>query len=323
MNEPVYAEIDAGLYCIDTGLYRPNHTACYLLRHGDELAFFDMGAANNVPQLVETTRRIGLGPEAVRYVMPTHVHLDHAGGAGTLMSLCPNATLVTHHKGVPHLIDPQKLQQGAIGVYGEAEFLRIYGELSPIPAERVVAAHGGQVFELGGEDILFIDTPGHANHHGCYLDTRSRTLFTGDTFGLSYREFDTAAGPWVLATTTPVAFDPDAWQDSLTRMLGAGPAAVCPAHFGRLADPATLAPMLRESIQAHVAIALEEESRDEHGRAQRLKTAVDALLVGEALRRAPELGADRSRELLALDIDLNAQGLHVWLKRRAKRRAAG
>jgi len=315
-------QIDDGVYCIDTALYRPRHTASYLLRHGDELAFFDTGAANNVPTLLEATRRVGLGPEAVKYVMPTHVHLDHAAGAGSLMRECPNATLVTHHKGAAHMIDPSKLQQGAMAVYGEAEFQRVFGDLEPVPEARVVAAHDGQTFDLGGHDILFLDTPGHANHHGCFYDTVTRTLFTGDTFGLSYREFDTAAGPWVIATTTPVAFDPDAWQESLNRMMALAPRAACPTHFGRLADPADLAPMLRANIQAHTAIALEEEPRDEHGRAERLQAAVDALLVGEALRRAPEVGEARARDLLALDIELNAQGLHVWLKRRAKRAAA-
>ena len=118
-----------------------------------------------------------------------------------------------------------------------------------------------------------------------------------------------------------LAFDPEAWQESLTRMMALDPEAVCPTHYGRLANPAALAPMLRASIQAHMAIALEEESRDEHGRSERLEAAVDALLVGESLRRAPAVGEARARELLALDIDLNAQGLHVWLKRRAKRAA--
>jgi glyoxylase-like metal-dependent hydrolase (beta-lactamase superfamily II) len=321
MTEPSYRELEPELYCIDTGLVRPDHTASYLLRRGDELAFFDTGATNSVPALLETTRRIGLGPEAVRYVMPTHVHLDHAGGAGALMAACPNATLVTHHKGAPHMIDPSKLQAGAMAVYGEAAFRRMFGELIPVPEERVIAARDGQTFPLAGHEILFIDTPGHANHHGCYFDPVSRSLFTGDTFGLSYLEFDSEAGPWVIATTTPVAFDPDSWHDSLNRMLALHPLNVLPTHYGRLRDPAALAPMLRDSIQAHVAIALEEEPRDEHGRAERLQSAVDALLVGEALRRCPELGEARARELLALDIDLNAQGLHVWLKRRAKRRA--
>ncbi len=320
MIEASYRELEPGLYCIDTQLYRAAHTASYLLRHGDELAFFDTGAANNVPALLETTRRIGLGPEAVRYVMPTHVHLDHAGGAGALLAACPNATLVVHHKGAPHLIDPTRLQAGATAVYGAAEFARLYGDITPVPPERLIAARDGQTFRLGGHDILFIDTPGHANHHGCFFDPVSRGLFTGDTFGLSYREFDTAAGPWVIATTTPVAFDPDSWYDSLNRMMALRPAHAYPAHYGQVPAPVQLAPMLRDSIQAHAAIALEEEARAEPGRAERLLGAVDALLVGEGLRRCPALGEPGVRTLLALDIELNAQGLHVWLQRRAKAR---
>ena len=322
MTQSEYRELEPGLYCIDTRLYRPDHTASYLLHRDGELAFFDTGAANNLPALLEATRRIGLGPEAVRYVMPTHVHLDHAGGAGALMAACPNATLVVHEKGAPHMIDPAKLQAGATAVYGEAEFARLYGDLTPVPAARVIAARDRQTYPLGKGEILFIDTPGHANHHGCFFDSVGAGLFTGDTFGLSYREFDTAAGPWVIATTTPVAFDPDSWHDSLNRMMALHPRHAYPTHYGQLAEPASLAPMLRDSIQAHVAIALEEEPRDEPGRAERLQAAVDALLVGEALRRSPALGEARARELLALDIDLNAQGLHVWLQRRAKLRAS-
>lgn len=323
MTQARFSEVDQGIYCIDTGLFRQNHTASYLIRRGDELAFFDVGATNNVARLIDTTRQIGLGPTHVRYIMPTHVHLDHAGGAGALLAACPNATLICHHKGAPHLVNPAKLQAGAMAVYGEPEFHRVYGDLTPVPEDRIVAAYDGQGFPLAEHEILFIDTPGHANHHGCLFDAVSRTAFTGDTFGLSYREFDTQTGPWVVATTTPVAFDPDNWQESLSRIMALKPAAVCPAHFGRLTNPSGLVGMLRQSIEAHIAIALEEEPRNEHGRAERLSAAVDALLVGEAMRQCPTMGEERARELLAMDIDLNAQGLHVWLKRRANKRVAG
>ncbi len=323
MSDAAFTEIDAEIYCIDTGLYRPRHTASYLIRSGGELAFVDTGAANNVPRLLEVVREIGLTSEAVRYVMPTHVHLDHAGGAGALVAACPNATLITHEKGAPHMIDPSRLQQGATAVYGEDEFHRLYGDLEPVPESRVVAAAEGDRFPLGTREIRFIDTPGHANHHGCFFETETRTIFTGDTFGLSYREFDSTAGPWVIATTTPVAFDPDAWLDSLQRMMTLQPLAACPTHFGRLANPGDLVDDLRASIEAHRRIALREEADgDEAGRAERLNAAVDDLLVTAARQRQPALSAERSRELLQLDIDLNAQGLHVWLKRRAKAAAS-
>ena len=317
-----FQELDDGVFCIDTHLFRPNHTASYLLRRDDELAFFDMGAANNVPGLLDVVARIGLGPQHVRYVMPTHVHLDHAGGAGALMAACPEATLVTHYNGVQHLTDPSRLQKGAMAVYGEQEFLRLYGELTPIHEDRVIAAHEGDAYELGGKTIRFIDTPGHANHHGCFFDSGSGNLFTGDTFGLSYREFDSEEGPWVLATTTPVAFDPDLWLDSLERMIALRPTAVCPTHFGQLPQPETLVAMIRDSIKEHTAIALQDEKLDDDGRAARLNAAIDRVLVSEATRRRPDISATKARELLQLDIDLNAQGLHVWLQRRAKQRAS-
>lgn len=323
MSEPAFQEIDQAIYCIDTCLYRPRHTAAYLIRSADQLAFIDTGASTNVPRLLEAVRQIGLTADAVRYVMPTHVHLDHAGGAGALMAACPNATLVTHHKGAPHMIDPSRLQQGATAVYGEDEFQRIYGDLQAVDPGRVTAAREGDRFALGEREILFIETPGHANHHGCFFETETRTLFTGDTFGLSYREFDTDAGPMVVATTTPVAFDPDAWADSLDRMMALQPLAACPTHYGRLSDPPGLVDGLRASIEAHRRIALNEEAQgSEEGRAERLHRAVDGLLVGAALEHQPALSEARSRELLQLDIDLNAQGLHVWLKRRARNAAA-
>jgi len=317
-----YQDLGNGIYCVDTSLYRPGHTAVYLIKAEQQIAIIDTGAANNVPGLLEVTREIGGGPEAVRYVMPTHVHLDHAGGAGTLMASCPNATLVVHQRGAQHLIDPDKLQAGATAVYGEAPFLRDFGKLEPVPAERVVAAADAQVFSLEGREILFLDTPGHANHHGCLYDRATGTLFTGDTFGLSYREFDSRQGPLLLATTTPVAFDPEAWETSLDRLLALNPKAACLTHFGRLEDPASVVDQLRTNLHAHVRVALAEEQEGEpgEGRMVRLEAAVEDLLLGRALEHCPGQDPERALDLLRMDIGLNAQGLAVWLQRRAKAR---
>jgi len=305
-------------WCIDTGLYRPQHTACYLVADGGELAFIDSGSANNVPGLLALLAELGYHPEQVRYVMPTHVHLDHAGGAGALLAACPQASLVTHERGAPHLIDPTRLQAGATTVYGEAGFQRTFGSLVPAPAERVIAAADGQRFPLGGRQIRFADTPGHANHHGCLLDERDGLWFTGDTFGLSYPEFDRHGEPLLLATTTPVAFDPDAWLASLDTLLAADPAGMCLTHFGRLDRPAARVQALRDNIRAHAELALQEEADDTPGRDARLQQAVAGLLLGLARRHAPDMAAARAAELLALDITLNAQGLQVWLARRAR-----
>ena len=308
-----------GILRIDTGLYRPGLAACYLIRSADRLAFVDTGTSHTVPGLMQLVAELGLTPDHVDYVIPTHVHLDHAGGAGALMAACPRARLVAHLKAAPHLIDPTRLSSGATEVYGEAAFARDFGTLTPVAEERVIVAEDGLVIDLAGRALTFIDTPGHANHHGCLHDAESQGWFTGDTFGISYREFDTAAGPWIFAPTTPVAFDPDAWQRSLDRLLEPRPRAVYLTHYGRVDGPERLVDALRQSIRDLAGIALAEERRADDGRGARLKEAVSKHLVGSARAHGVSLPDSEIVALLAVDIDLNAQGLEVWLRRRAKR----
>lgn len=306
-------------YLIDTGLYRPQHAACYLIQDANEFALVDTGTQHALDRVIDALAACGGNPADVRYVIPTHVHLDHAGGAGQLMQACGNATLVVHPKGLPHMIDPSKLQAGATAVYGEEAFARDFGTLQAIDATRTLAAHDGQTLPLGARRLHFIDTPGHANHHGCIHDETSGFLYTGDTFGLGYRELRRDGIPVLVATTTPVAFDPEAWFASLDRMMALAPAACCLTHFGKVDQPARYVDQLRESIEAHRAIALAEEREDEAGREGRLFAAVEKLLVDAGSTHS---GLDRSevRALFDSDITLNAQGLGVWLQRRAKRR---
>lgn len=311
--------IGANSHLIDTELYRPRHAACYVVEDAGELAIIDTGTNNSMPQILQAITELGLTPDAVRYVMPTHVHLDHAGGSGQLMRTCRNATLIVHPKGLPHMIDPARLQAGATAVYGPEAFARDFGELLPVAEERTIAAADLQTFALGRRTLQFLHTPGHANHHGCIFDQASGYLYTGDTFGLGYTEFRDGREPLLVATTTPVAFDPDAWFDSLDRMMALQPAACCLTHFGRIYHPERHVDMLRASIRAHVAIALDEESRDEHGRDGRLRAAVAELLVsaGQAHSGLPR---ERVAQIFTSDIELNAQGLGIWLARRAKKR---
>lgn len=318
MSIPSHQDIGQGTTLIDCLLYRPALAACYLVRDGEELALMDCGTNHSVPQILDAIEAMDATPEQVRWIIPTHVHLDHAGGAGRLMQLCRNATLVTHPKGMPHMIDPSRLQAGATAVYGEAAFARDFGDLEPIPEARCIAAGDEQSFPLGNRLLRFIHTPGHANHHGCILDEHSGYLFTGDTFGLGYPELATPS-PYIVATTTPVAFDPDAWEKSLDKLLAHNPSAVCLTHFGKYENPAELAPMLRESIRAHAGIALGEEVNPPEGREERLRKAVEQLLIDGAVAHSG-LPREQVKALLGNDVTLNAQGLSVWLARRAKRR---
>jgi glyoxylase-like metal-dependent hydrolase (beta-lactamase superfamily II) len=321
MSKPLYEEVAEGIFCIDTGFHRHGLAACYLVREGERLAFVDTGTANSVPGLLWVIEDQGLTPEQVDYVIPTHVHLDHAGGAGTLMAQCPNARLVIHPKGASHMIDPGKLAAGATALYGEESFARDFNRLDPVPRERVITADDGMVIDLNGRLLTFVDTPGHANHHGCILDARTGGFFTGDTFGLSYREFDTASGPLFIAPPTPVAFDPDAWQESIDKIMRFVPKAVYLTHFCRVDHPQAVEEQLRQSIRDLAAIALAEEDRP-NGRVGRLRKRISAYMIERVRNHGCDMDEAQILDLLGMDIELDAQGLEVWLVRRGKKAAA-
>jgi glyoxylase-like metal-dependent hydrolase (beta-lactamase superfamily II) len=322
MIKPHYEAVAEAVWCIDTGLYRQGLAACYLVRgNAGRLAFIDTGTAHTVPLLLAVLAELGHGPEDVDYVIPTHVHLDHAGGAGLLMQHCPQARLAVHAKGAQHMIDPARLTAGATAVYGQAGFAAAFGDLTPVPEERVLVLEDGATLDLGGRALTFLDTPGHANHHGCIHDPLTRACFAGDTFGIAYRELWSSSGPYLFAPTTPVAFDPDAWQLSLDRLMALNPQAMYLTHYGRLDHPAALVETLRQSIRDQSALATEVAAAGAPGRPERLQAAVAAHLVAGAQAHGCVLSTEEIRDVLRVDMDLNAQGLEVWLVRRDRRGA--
>ena len=312
MALPFVQSLDDGVFVVDTGFHRPMFDASFLLVENGRAAFIDTGTNFAVPRLLATLADLGLAPAAVDYVIPTHVHLDHAGGAGLLMQSLPNATLLVHPRGARHMIDPQALYQGALAVYGQAEMDSAYGNLVAVPAERVQATADGMTVDLAGRPLLFIDTPGHARHHHCIWDERSRGWFTGDTFGLSYREFDTAQGAWILPTSTPVQFEPEPLRNSIQRLMAREPDWMYLTHYGRVGDVGRLAGLLFEQIDAMVALA--SAQRGAPGRHAALKTGLTQL-CREQLKRHGLQDIEAGIAALALDIELNAQGLGIWLDR--------
>lgn len=306
-----------GIHVIDTDFQRPQFDAAYLVVEKGRAAFIDCGTRHSQPRLLAALEHAGLSVENVDWLVLTHVHLDHAGGAGALMAELPNARLVVHPRGARHMIDPSKLWAGAAAVYGEEEMQRSYGGLKPVPAERVVEAPDDFTVDLAGRSLRCLDTPGHARHHIAILDERSGCIFGGDTFGLSYREFDTAQGPFIIPTTSPVQFDPEALHGSIRRLVALAPPAVCLTHFGPVADVARLGDDLHETIDAMVELA-QRHARRGDGHAA-LVDAIARLYIERAHAHGCAQSADEIRRLLAIDIELNAQGLEVWLQRMASR----
>lgn len=300
-----------GITCIDTLQERPGLACCYLLERNGESAFIEAGTAPGVPRLLALLDARGIGRSAVRYVIPTHVHLDHAGGAGLLMQALPNAQLVVHPRGARHLIDPVKLIAGATAVYGEDAFARMYGDILPIAESRVIVAEDDASLPLGDSRLVFVDSPGHARHHFCVWDADSRGFFTGDTFGLSYREFDGPGGAFLLPTTTPVQFEPDAWFNTLDRLLSFAPQRMYLTHYGAVDDVPRLADTLRAGIARYAALAQALKSVPE--RHARLVQALNEDALAECARLHAPVDAAQATELLRFDMELNAQGLEHWV----------
>lgn len=316
MKLPAYKDLPFGITCIDTEQHRPGMAACYLIQHGGSAALVECGTSHSVPSLLALLAHKGISREQVAYVMPTHVHLDHAGGTGALMKELPNAKVVVHPRGAKHLIDPSALIAGATEVYGATAMQKMYGKIEPIAESRVIVAKDGHTISLNGRELKFIDTPGHAFHHYSVWDAHSQGFFTGDTFGLSYREFDNNSGPWVVPTTTPVQFDPDAWEQTLERYLSFKPARMYLTHYGMVENVPARAADLRRGLREFVGIA--ESLAKAPRRHAQIKEALMRTALHELADRDCELPELRCRGLLETDMELSAQGLGVWLDKRKK-----
>lgn len=305
-----------GITVIDTGFVRPGFDAAYLVVENGRAAYIDTGPNDAVPRLLAALETVGLDRSAVDYVIPTHVHLDHAGGAGLLMRELPAARMLIHPRGARHMIDPSALMEGVRAVYGVEVANRDYGELVPVPEERVTTSSDGMVVELGGRPLRFMDTPGHAKHHHCIWDEASRGWFTGDTFGIAYPELHTPQGPYVVPATAPIQFDQEALHASVARLLAERPLLMYLTHFGAVANPEQLSVQFLAQVDAMVsaakALALVPE------RQEQLKRAFADIYIAELRRSGSTKPESFLREVLATDIELNAQGLDAWLDKPGK-----
>ena len=308
-----------GISVVDAVYDRALQTAIHVVVEHGRAAIVDTGTSHAAPRVLAALASKGIAPAQVDYVVLTHIHLDHAGGAGQLMALCPNAVLTVHPRGARHMVDPSKLVAGTVAIYGEETTRRIYGEVLPVAAERIVETPEGAAISLAGREFSFLDAPGHARHHVVVRDGASGHIFAGDSFGLSYRELDQDGRQFVFPTCSPVQFDPAALHRTVERMLALGPPAIYVAHYGQVRDVPRLGADMRRLIDALVSIAV--AAKKECGgpgsvRLESMRRSIAALLLEERERQGWRLPADEVLRVFALDIELNAQGLEVWLESR-------
>ncbi|MFT5504318.1 MAG: glyoxylase-like metal-dependent hydrolase (beta-lactamase superfamily II) [Gammaproteobacteria bacterium] len=306
--------IDKDVIHIDTQYVRSNLASNYLIGSNGEYAVIETGTCHTVPEVLSTMADLKIDPGQIKYVIPTHIHLDHVGGAGLMMENFKEASLVIHPRGARHVINPEKLIAGSIAVYGESKFHELYGELKPIDEQRVIVADDLHRLSLGSRELLFLDTPGHARHHFCIYDELTRGFFTGDTFGLCYPELKHHPHG-LIPTSSPIHFDPDAMFKSIDRLLDYKPKTMYLTHFDTIDNPQKRSDSLRSWINNYLDIC-EKINPQNHEDSPRVEQEIWNLTRG----KFDDSGVSPSslERTLSLDLRLSAQGLvHWWINQDA------
>lgn len=305
---------------IDADYIEKNVAALYMLNKNGHAAFIDTGTQNSFKNVLSVMEKNNISNANVDYVILTHIHLDHAGGASHMMQQFPNAKLIVHPFGSRHMADPSKLVAGTKAVYGEEKFLKLYGELSPISADRIIETADDMTIDFQGETLTFFDTPGHAKHHHCIYYENGNACFTGDTLGIAYSDLScNDTNPCLLPTTTPVQFSPDDLHQSINKVMSKNPATLYPTHFGPVQATTEAITRLHEHIDSFVLLA-EQSQQDgsEETLVKRLAKKVLDYMATQAVNTNPSLNIELAKRRLKMDAELNSQGLAVWLKKYSK-----
>jgi glyoxylase-like metal-dependent hydrolase (beta-lactamase superfamily II) len=305
-----------GIFAVDAEYQYPGHAAVHIIKHDGRAAFVDTGTNFSVPYLLAALEELDIARDVVDYIFLTHVHLDHAGGAGLLARELPSAQVVIHPRGVPHMKDPTTLVAASEAVYGKEEFHRLYGEILPIAPERIVSVQDCYKCKLAGREFELIHTPGHALHHYAIVDAEFASIFSGDTFGISYRELDTAEGPFILPTTSPSQFDADQLISSIDRLMSYVPDSIYLMHYSRVTGTTRLAGMLKSQIRELARIARQHATGP--NAYETIRAAMLELWLGLLQQQGSTRTPEEVARLLKTDLDLNSQGLLIWQERQRR-----
>jgi len=312
----IVSDYQNGIFAIDADYIRPYMATVHLVKEGEgldaEAILIDTGTSYSMPLVLQALKRERIKPEQIKAVCLTHIHLDHAGGAGELMRVLPNAKLFVHPRGTRHMIDPSKLIAGTIDVYGEDRYKKLYKEILPIDANRVVGVSDGDVLTVGKREFELIHTEGHAKHHYCLVDKTNGDAFTGDSFGVSYRETDNQNGHFIFPTTTPVHFDPDAAHASIEKIMSYGLQYVYLTHYSQRGGLQNCADQLHDDLEKYLKLTKDAYSKT--NAQEHLEKSLYQYLI-ERLAKHKYHGDDASiYTVIGPDTKLNAAGLMHWAK---------
>ncbi|MED4353039.1 MBL fold metallo-hydrolase [Schinkia azotoformans] len=285
-----------------------NRTGTYVI-HDEKLTIVETSASPSIPYLLEGLKNLEIDPSEIHYIIVTHIHLDHAGGAGLLLKQCPNAKVIVHPRGFRHLIDPSRLIAGARLVYGD-DFDRLYDPIYPIPEDRLIVKQDGETLEIGKRTLTFYDTPGHAKHHFSIHDSLSNGIFTGDTIGIYYQdveEFD-----FFLPSTSPNQFDPDDMLHSLKKIEELNVSLIYFGHFGKSNNPSLVYSEIKKWLPVFVETGKEIYLEHKEMTLEELTPLISENLFGKIKAYLSEKNIPNNHKvytILKLDIDVCSMGL--------------
>lgn len=304
MRKPV--EIAQNLYLIDgfdTNL--EERTGIYVLKD-EKIAVIETSASASVPYILEGLKALNITPEQVDYLIVTHIHLDHAGGAGLFLQHAKNATFYVHPSGARHMIDPSRLIESAKTVYGE-QFDTFFNPIVPIAKERVVEVAHGDTLSLGNRTLTFYHTPGHARHHISIYDNASNGLFIGDTAGVRFPLISQTV-ELVLPSTSPNQFSPEDMLASVDFFEQQQVDALYLGHYGILTDPTIAYEQMRYWIPIFVT-ATEEACTSSTDYTERCQLIEDTLYQAVEEYTSEHGYTSDVRTIVKQDIEVSTMGL--------------
>lgn len=291
--------------------------SAYLIEEEGHGIVVETNTTHAIPKILSVMDKQNVSPSNLDYIIVTHVHLDHAGGAWALLESCPNAVLLAHPKTAKHLIDPSLLIKSATAVYGKENFQKLYGDIKPIPKERVRVMEDGEFLDWKGHSFEFIYTKGHANHHFCIYDKKLNGVFTGDSFGISYPHLENGKS-FIFPTTTPTDFDAKEAIHSIDLILGTGANVCYLTHFGEIQNLKQSAEDLKIGLRHCQNAILELKQVPKENRLSFMEKQVELMIKNLANRNLVTL-TEKDWSLLRLDVNLNAQGLVFAFERNEKK----
>ena len=310
---PTVQQINSTLYCIDChDLQRKNRTGSYVFK-GEKNTLIETSSSPSIPYILEGLQQLNINPKDIENIIVTHIHLDHAGGAGLLLQHCPNATLIVHPKGARHLADPSRLIAGARAVYGD-DFDQLFDPIVPISKDKIKVVADGEQLQIQDRTFTFYHTPGHANHHIAIHDSVTNGIFTGDTAGIYYRELANEPFDLIMPSTSPSQFDPDAMLKSIQLFSDLKASSIFFGHYGQNNNPEEVYAQVRYWLPIFLAEgekAMEKplsfEERVQETTNSLMAISTEYLLSKGLTKEHPVF------EILSLDLSVSSMGIIDYL----------